>query len=145
MSRSRPYKRLPGEPKRGPLPWNPSPVERRLVEIGVASGMTHKQIADALDVTRDTLEKRCRKELDAGVGAANIKVGGALFQKCMKGDTTAIIWWEKTRCGMKDLSRVEHTGADGRPIEYRQLSDEQLNAEIDELLTRYRSAEAVRH
>jgi len=34
-------------------------------------------------------------------------VGGALFEKCVNTrDTTAIIWWEKTRSGMRTADRT---------------------------------------
>lgn len=126
-------KRQPGQPKRGPLPWEPTPTQRTLVEIGVASGLKQDEIASALGVSVDSLARHCRKELDTGGLGANLKVGGALFAKCMKGDVASIIWWEKTRAGMKDLSRVEHTGKDGGPIEYKDLDDDEIDARINAL------------
>lgn len=33
---------------------------------------------------------------------ANAKVTGRLYDKCLEGDTTAIIWWTKNRMGWRD-------------------------------------------
>ena len=130
----RPVNRAParsnGKHPGGRPRWEPTAVDRAKVEVGAAMGWTVDQIAAAIGVSRDTIERHCRDELDAGAQAANLKVGGALFAKAMKGDVTAIIWWEKTRSGMKDASRVEHTGKDGGPIEYQSLSDEEIDARI---------------
>lgn len=122
--------RQPGQPKRGPLPWEPSAQERLSVEVGVANGYSRQEIADALEKSVDSLERHCAKELKCGDIKAGMKISGALMQKAMKGDVGAIVWWEKTRRGMKDQSRTEHTGKDGGPIEYADLSEEELDARI---------------
>jgi len=46
-----------------------------------------------------TLRLHFRKELDRGAPKANSNVAQRLYQKCMAGDITSIIWWEKTRSG----------------------------------------------
>lgn len=123
-------KRKPGQPKRGPLPWEPTEQERLTVELGIANGFTREQVAKAIRKSVDSLERHCAQELENGDIRAGIKISGALMGKAMKGDVGAIVWWEKTRRGMKDLSRLEHTGKDGGPIEYKDLSDEEVEARI---------------
>ena len=99
--------------------WEPTALERAKIEVAAAMGWKQDQIARAIGVSIDSLERHCRKELDAGADAANLKVGGALYAKAMKGDTGAIIWWEKTRGGMADRTRHE--------FDLTRLSDEELD------------------
>lgn len=37
---------------------------------------------------------------------ANAKVTGRLYDRCMDGEVTAIIWWQKNRMGWRDRSDV---------------------------------------
>lgn len=113
-------KRKPGQPKRGPLPWEPTADERRLVEHCVAIGMTQEQVALVLDKSVDSLDRHCRKELDSGALKTNAKVGAKLFDKCMKGDTAALIFWAKTKMGFRETSKTEHS------FDFSNLSDEEL-------------------
>lgn len=88
--------------KRGRPAWEPTDQDRARVELAVALGMTQEQVALLLGVSVDSLDRHCRKELDAGAVKANLQVGGALFKKAMGGDTAAQIWWSKTRMGWKE-------------------------------------------
>ena len=63
-----------------------------------------------------TLRLHYRDELDLASAKANAVVGGALFNKAKAGDTTAMIFWMKTRAGWKETHGVEHTGKDGGQI-----------------------------
>lgn len=128
--KDRPLTRKAGEPKRGPLPWAPTDEERRLVEHYVSIGYTQEQIARLVGKSEDSLARHCRDELDLGALRVNAKVGGKLFQKAMAGDTAAIIWWEKTRMGFTEKRHLEHSGPNGGPIEYQNLSDEEIDARI---------------
>jgi len=89
-----------------------------MVEQMSAVGITQAQIAmvvrDGIDLK--TLRKHFRVELDTAAIKANAKVSGALYNKCMAGDTSSLIWWEKTRQGRKEVTVNEHSGADGGPI-----------------------------
>jgi len=125
-------KRKPGQPKSGPLPWEPTDEERRLVEHCVAIGMRQEEVALVLDKSVDSLARHCRRELDAGALKANAKIGARLFDKAMKGETQALIFWAKTRMGFRETNRHEHVGRDGGPIEtvhfdLTKLSDKELD------------------
>lgn len=87
---------------RGPKGHEPTKATRELVKMMVMSGATQEQIMDALEITKPTLHKHYRRELDSGMTVANAQVAGKLFNLCMEGNPTAIIWWEKTRMGMKE-------------------------------------------
>ena len=67
-------------------------------------------------ISVDSLYGHFREELVAGKAKINAKVGQTLAQKALSGDTTAMIWWSKSRMGFKEKVELEHTGADGGPI-----------------------------
>ncbi len=91
--------------------WVPSEAERRLVEHYVSLGYTQEQVGALMEKSVDTLARHCRRELDLGKLKVNAKIGGALFQKAMGGDTSALIFWAKTQMGWKETDRHEHTGS----------------------------------
>jgi len=100
----------------------PSEEWRRQVETASGYGLPHEQIAVLVGIDDKTLRKHYRKELDQGMAKANAQVVKSLFGKCTSGDdTTAMIWWTKTRLGWKDLSRVEHVGSEGGPIQINSI------------------------
>jgi predicted transcriptional regulator len=80
----------------------PTPEGRELVAIHATVGTPHETIAGILGITAKTLRNHYREELDNAMAQANAKVGGALFQKAMGGDTTAMIFWMKTRAGWRE-------------------------------------------
>jgi hypothetical protein len=110
-------KRGPREGKRGPRAWVPSKEERLLVEHYVSIGMTQDHIALVMQKSVDSLQRHCRHELDTGTLKANAVVGASLFERAsIRGDTTAQIFWMKTRAGWKERAVVELTGEDGGAI-----------------------------
>jgi len=92
---------------------------------------THDEIAKYLGITRPTLIKHYRKELDESAGKVHARVGqflitaatgdalkldnGATFRDCL----TAAIFYGKTRMGLKETAVNEFTGKDGSPIEIK--------------------------
>lgn len=73
-------------------------------------------IAQVLQVDVKTLYKYYRRELDTARDLANAQVGGALFNKALAGDTTAQIFWMKTRARWKEEQIIEHTGPGGSAL-----------------------------
>ncbi len=118
--------------KRGPQPWQPTDAERRLVEHYISLGYTQDQCAALIGKCVDLLARECRDELDNGALKVNAKIGGALFQKAMGGDTAALIWWTKSRMSWSERHHHEITGKDGGPVEYQ----EQARREVNELFGR---------
>ena len=51
-----------------------------------------------------------------GKAKANVFVGGKLMEKIRGGDTASIIFYMKARCGWKETSRNELSGANGGAI-----------------------------
>jgi len=58
-----------------------------------------------------TLRKHFRQELDQSSVFADAICIGELQKKIRSGDTTAMIWWTKTRMGWKETNVNEHAGA----------------------------------
>ena len=92
--------------------FKPTDEERKLVEQMSAVGIPQSNIAMVLrdGIDDKTLRKHFRKELDTAATKANAKIGGTLFNKAVNGDTSAAIFWAKTRMGWKETSVQEHQG-----------------------------------
>ena len=110
-------------PGSGRKPFEPIESERKQVEALSGYGVPFEQIAalvrDGIHI--DTLRTYFSTELVNGKAKAHAQVGKGIFQKAMAGDATAQIWWSKCQMGWKETQRHEVTGADGTPIEYREI------------------------
>jgi hypothetical protein len=104
--------------------WHPSDRQRHQIKIACAAGMTPSHIAGIIGVSPQMLQRECGRELEIGAQEVNAKVAAKLFQKCMRGDTIAMIYWTKTRLGWREVHRTEHTGADGGPIKHQTITAE---------------------
>ena len=86
--------------KGGRPPHEPSEASRRQVRALAAYGIPQDEIARVMGITKPTLEKHYRPELDRAETEANAKVAESLFRKAT-GDgaqaVTAAIFWLKTR------------------------------------------------
>ena len=80
---------------------------RRFAEIGTP----YTIIARIMGMSLTTLKRRCRAELDAGVEVANARIALTLFETAMNGNTTAMLWWEKTRAGRREGAAPDRHGA----------------------------------
>jgi hypothetical protein len=98
-----------------------------MVEHHAAIGTPHDQIAKLLMLSRNTLKRHYREELDLGLARAAAVVGGTLFAEAKRGNITAAIFWMKTRGGWRETAKFEHGGIDGKPIEVRQLDASRLS------------------
>jgi len=110
-------------PGAGRPAFEPTAAERKQVEALSGYGLPIDQIAvlvrDGIHV--DTLRAHFAQELVSGKAKANGQVGKTLFQKVMAGDTTAAIWWSKTQMRWAETQKHEVTGADGAPLEFREI------------------------
>ena len=107
---------------KGTPPFAPTDEQREFVRTLIGLGIRQEDVrllifkADGKPISKPTLEKYFRKELDTGTIKANAKVAEALYRKATRGDTTAMIFWLKTRGGWREVNRLELTGKEGAPI-----------------------------
>lgn len=100
-------------------------LKRKLTEEEVArieelagQGLTAEQIAECLGVKRITLWRWSkRSDVGAALERGRVKMysvaTGKLKEKIMEGNTSAIIFYLKTRWGWKEQSSVDVTSSDG--------------------------------
>ena len=91
----------------------PTAAQRQLVQLHSTIGTRQDVIASIVGIDAKTLRKHYREELDNASAKANATVGGALFNKARGGDTTAMIFWMKTRAGWREKQEIDHTSSDG--------------------------------
>ena len=103
--------------------FEPTPAERKQVEALSGYGLPIDQIGALVrdGISVDTLRAHFSVELQSGKAKANAQVGKTLFSKVMAGDTTAAIWWSKTQMRWAETQKHEVTGADGAPLEFREI------------------------
>lgn len=94
----------------------PTDESRKLVRSLSAVGIRYVDIAQKLEISDDTLVKHYKKELEDGRIDANASIGQTLFQQAKDGNTSAAIFWLKTRAGWKETQAHEITGADGEAL-----------------------------
>lgn len=94
-------------------PHKPTRESRQIVQLHATIGTQQHTIADILGIDGKTLRKHYREELDHAMAQANATIGGALFNKAKGGDTTAMIFWMKTRAGWRERQEIDHTSSDG--------------------------------
>lgn len=75
----------------------PTAKSREIVERMIVGGIPQEDIAKVLEIDVKTLYRHYRKELDSAASIANSRISQTLFQKALDGDTTAMIWWTKSR------------------------------------------------
>ena len=80
----------------------PTKAQRDTVTLHAMVGTPQEDIARVLNIDAKTLRKYYRDELDLALAKANATIGGSLFQKAKNGDTSAQIFWLKTRAGFKE-------------------------------------------
>ena len=90
------------------------------VYILATVGTRHEDIATVLNISHDTLVKYYKEELDKGRIEANASVAETLFKQAKEGNTTAMIFWLKSRAKWKETSQHEISGnPDGTTVEVK--------------------------
>ena len=97
--------------KRGPKEMVPTKGQRDTVRLHAMVGTDQETIARVLGIDPKTLRKYFRDDLDISLAIANAEVGGHLFNKAKNGDTSAQIFWLKTRARWKEGQDLNVQGA----------------------------------
>ena len=100
----------------GRPPHQPTDQTRLQAKTLAAVGIRHEDIAAKIGISADTLVKYYKQELDDGRVDSNAQIGKSLYEQAKAGNTTAMIFWLKTRAGWKETQVQEHTGPDGTPL-----------------------------
>ena len=83
--------------------WQPTKKDRATVAMMSAAGIDQASICTAIGVSRPTLERACRHELDTGLAVANAAVAKSLFNLATRGPAGvrlgACQFWLKCRGG----------------------------------------------
>jgi hypothetical protein len=121
-----------GEPGRGVKPFEPTDAQREQVKT-LAKVVDVPQIATIMGISKATIERHFRAELDLGQAEAVSLVGAGLLRKALKGDGPSMRFFLSTRGKGAYSKRVEVTGADGGPMvsahaDLGKLTDEDLEA-----------------
>ena len=85
----------------------PTEETRARVEQFAAAGIRNEDIALYLGITRPTLDKYYKEELRIGTIKANTVIAQTLYQQAKDGNTTAAIFWLKTRAGWRETQKLE--------------------------------------
>lgn len=93
-----------------------TPERRATVKAMAAYGIPQEDIARVVGIEQTALRRYYRAELDTGGPQAVAKVAECLYQQAISGNTTAAIFFLKTRGKWRETERVELTGADGGPM-----------------------------
>ena len=106
--------------KVGRPPHLPNADTRNKVYMLSTVGTRHEDIASVLSISHDTLVKYYKEELDKGRIEANASVAETLFKQAKEGNTTAMIFWLKSRARWKESTQHEISGnPDGTPVEVK--------------------------
>jgi len=93
--------------------FKPTEEQRRQVMTMTGFGIRQEDQCAMLRISRPTLEKHFRRELDTGATEANLRVAQSLYTNATKHmSVQAQIWWTKARMGWKDSSEIAIGGTD---------------------------------
>ena len=94
----------------------PTAKTRLQVNTLASVGTLQEDIAKIIGITKNTLIKHYRIELDTAMAMANASIAQTLFKQAKDGNTSAAIFWLKCRAGWVDEQSIEHTGPNGGDI-----------------------------
>ena len=125
---------------RGRPTLEPTDKQRGQVEAMIRYGIPETEIAQALGISKTTLLKHFRNEINASATKANTQVGEFIFATIVglpipgrrpvtdeRARATLAMFWAKTRMGWKETVVNQHEGKGGGPIIWQSYpEDEQL-------------------
>jgi len=70
--------------------WEPTKAQRRKIAIAAGGGMSHAAIAQAMGISKVTLEKHCHEELTTGAHQKRVEALQALHAAARRGSVAAV-------------------------------------------------------
>lgn len=110
----------------------PTMTTKERVKACVWAGLNQQQIADALEISRDTLIKYYQKELNNTLGQCITTLGMTAMTEALNGDKQMLMFCLKTR-GAKYGWQEKQTIEVGASPELEQLSQQLAALEQDNL------------
>lgn len=98
------------------------PVDASIVQGMAAVGCTTQDIATALNVSPDTIERRFMAELERGRQQMRQSLRKKQFESAMSGNVTMLIWLGKQHLGQVD--KQELSGSDEAPVTLKYIIPE---------------------
>jgi hypothetical protein len=126
--------KMPGGAKRPPHrpPYEPSDKDRQTVRVMVAGGIEQAHIQDVLEISKTTLRKYFRRDIETAAHIANAAVVASLHKMATAGENVhAAKFWLQARMGWQERMTVKDGGIDDSDLSA--LTDEQLNARLAEI------------
>ena len=121
--------------------WDPSEPQRAAIMRMAGIGLPVDQIAKIVGVSPRLLIDRCTDDMDLGYAQVNALYLNKFFEKIMKEGNTSLLMFYLSR----KLGWVEPANAGvAIPEDLRELSDEQLQAELRALSERRDVADSAR-
>lgn len=104
--------------KRGVL-FEPTEEQRYSVGLMAAIGIPHDDIALALSISRNTLRRAFKEELNTGRTKTTARVADSLVRQALAGNVTAAIFWLKTKGGFTEGAAVP----EGKKVQARAVAE----------------------
>ena len=89
-------------------PHDPTDKTRELVKTLSGLGLPQEDICSIVKISKPTLHKYYRDEIDLGLAEANAKIASTLFNSAVNGNTAAAIFWAKARMGWKEKIEIQN-------------------------------------
>lgn len=90
----------------------PDEKTRKTVEAMSSYGIPQEDIAKVIGIDPKTLRRHYEHELDTASAKANAQVAQRLYNKCLDGDTSSMIFWLKTRAKWAETQKIENQQLD---------------------------------
>ena len=95
-------KRVANPKNAGRKPYAPNQKDRDIITMMTASGIPQVNIGRCVGIDVKTMKKYYKAEMECSADMANAKVAQSLFNQAINGNTSAAIWWTKSRMGWKE-------------------------------------------
>jgi len=110
----------------GRPPYEPTVKSKEIVAAWAAEGKTHDEICEQIGITKKTLYKYYRDELDDAEESLNHAVRGTLFKMATSGECpSATIFWCKVRLGWVEKAKLE-VSTPGAGLDLSKLTTDEL-------------------